>query len=309
MVCRIGRFTLYKAKKNSFQGLKDPSLFASAVFLDTYKNLFKFLENQSQYDKIMDMAYSKTHIGGGYHRSFDGSHTLAGSYKAIKDRTGSVDFFEYIKSHFNELVTPEGIPLFTLNKPGYERLSYEISETLGGIITPGQIRECMRDMNSINAGEFLASGINILFLVSAIRSGDPKAISRVTASTLCLGFATANPLQVILGVCGLGYGIYHGKIQSYDLLRGTASPLAGIAGYHVARNLFNISKGGSIVFGIGATITVEMLLNHLEEKKKKTISKELGKKNPHYIEAIRPDTLQREFIKLSLHSNRLSLPI
>ena len=301
---------MYKAKKNSFQGLKDPSLFASTVFLETHKNLFKFLENQSQYDKIMDMVYSKTHIGGGFHRSFDGSHTLAGSYKAIKEQTGSVDFFEYIKAHFNELVTPEGIPLFTLNKPGYERLSSEISETLGGIITPGQIRGYMRDMNSINAGEVLASGINILFLVSAIRSGDPKAISRVTASTLCLGFATANPLQVILGVCGLGYGIYRGKIQSYDLLRGTVSPLAGMAVCYTANNLFKISNESIVFgFGIGATITVEMLLNHLEKKKKETVLKELGKKNPHYIEAIRPDTLQREFIKLSLHSNRLSLPI
>ena len=66
---------------------------------------------------------------------------------------------------------------------------------------------------------------------------------------------------------------------------------------------------GQLFFGIGAGITVEMLLNHLEKKKKETVLKELGKKNPHYIEAIRPDTLQREFIKLSLHSNRLSLPI
>ena len=239
----------YKPKKK-FQGLKDPSLFASAMFLETHKGFFKFLENHSpsQYSKIMDEVYNKTHIGGGSHRSFDGFHTLVGSYKAIKDQTGSVDFFEYIKAHFNEFVTPEGIPLFTLDRPAYKSLSSEISGSLGGIITPGQIREYMRDINSINAGEAFASGLNVLFLISAIRSGDPKAISRVTASTLCLGFATANPLQVILGVCGLGYGVYHGKIQSYDLLRGTASPLAGIAGYHVARNLFNISKGGSIVF-------------------------------------------------------------
>ena len=80
-------------EKRHFQGLRDQSLFASSVILESHPKLFQALEgySPSHYDKIMDQCYRETHIGGGAHRHFDGSHTLKGSYEAIKKATGSVD--------------------------------------------------------------------------------------------------------------------------------------------------------------------------------------------------------------------------
>ena len=197
--------------------------------------------------------------------------------------------------------------MFTLNKNHQELISNQISESLSGTISPGQIREYIRDLNSFNAGEFASAGVGAIFLFFAIRSGNPKAISRVTAVNICLGVATANPLQLVLGVAGLGYGLYHGKIKSYELLRGSAPAISGIIGYQTANKIFNVSKNGSIIFSIGTAIGAEMLLNHLEIRKKEKVLKELGEENPHYIPVLTPDILQQEFIKLSRKKASLSL--
>ena len=165
----------------------------------------------------------------------------------------------------------------------------------------------MRDFNSFNAGEVASAGIGIVFLFLACRSGNPKAISRVTAINLCLGIATANPLQLLTGLTGLGYGLYHGNIKAYELLRGSAPCISMVVGYQIAHNLFNFSKNGSIIFSIGTAIGSEVLLNHLEKRKKEKILEELGEENPHYIAALTPGILQQEFMKLSRNTNKLSL--
>ena len=298
-----------KLKRKIFKGVRDPGLFASTVILDAHPKLFQYFDkyNPTQYDKIMDQVYNKTHIGGSSHRHFDGSHTFKGSYDKIEATTGSVDFVKYFKSQYKELITPEGIPLFTLDKRQHEIVSNQISESLDGLISSGQIRKYIRDFNSFNIGETVSSGIGAIFLFFALRSGNAKAISRVTAMNICLGMATANPLQLFIGVVGLASGVYRGKIQSYDLLRGSTSAISGIFGYQIARHLFNFSKNNSIMFSIGTTIASEMLLNHLESKKQKTILRELGTHNSHYITALTYEILRAEFIKLSLNSPKLAL--
>ena len=285
------------------------SLFGTSLFLKQNKDLFRFLEGTSsdRYGTIMDAFYAKTHIGGGFHRHFDGTHTLRGSYEAIKDRTGTVEMAPFIKAHFNDLVTPEGLPVFTLDREKYTALSNEVSEVLGGNITAPQIRAFIRDLNSYNLGEVIASGVGAAFLVAALRSGDPKAISRVTASNICLGIATANPWQLLLGMYGLAHGIYTGKITSYQLLRGAVSTAAGLAGYHVGAKLLGLGTGGGIVLAIGAAVATDLILDHLERQKKKTIEDELGKKNRHYILAMNPHILEKEFFKLLRRNRPLAL--
>ena len=290
-----------KIKKTIYEGIKDNGLFASSLFLEQNDKLFKFLEGTSphQYSQIMDEVYNKTHIGGGFHRTFDGSHTMKGSYDAIKDSVGSVDPIQYVEAHFRELVTPEGIPLLTLDKQQHEAMSNDISETLGGEITPGEIRAYHRDINSFNAGELCAAGLGAVFIVAALRSGDPKAISRVTAANLCLGIATANPIMLLLGVGSLAHGVYRGKIKSWELLKGAAPVLAGIIGYQAASKLFNFGKGGSIIFAIGTSIASNLLIAKMERSDRKKVIEELGRKNPRYIAAMTSSILKEEVAKVS----------
>ena len=303
------RYKVKYMRHKKFQGLKDQGLFASSLFLESHPELFKAIEGHkpSSYDKIMDQVYRETHIGGGTHRSFDGSHTFKGSYDKIKEVAGSVDLVEYLKSHFKEFVTPEGIPLFNLDKNRHEMISNEISESLGGNISPGWIRKYLRDFNSFDAVETATTGIGAVFLFLAIRSGNPKAISRVTAANICFAFATANLLLLFLGVAGLGHGLYHGKIKSYDLLGGISSVILGMTAYKTATSIFKISKSGAVISSIGATVLSEALFSHLERKRKEKVLKELGKNNSHYIAALTPDILSREIMRFSRKDQKLAL--
>ncbi len=61
-------------------------------------------------------------------RSFDGNCTFADSYDAIKEATDSVDVVELAKAHFNEFVTPQAIPLFTLDHESFFNLFKGVAE-------------------------------------------------------------------------------------------------------------------------------------------------------------------------------------
>ena len=76
--------------------------------------------------------------------------------------------------------------------------------------------------------------------------------------------------------------------------------------YQTATKVFNISKNGSIILSIGTSIASDLLLTHLEKQKQAKVLEELGKNNPHYIVALTPNILSREFIKLSNKKQKLA---
>ena len=306
---KVGTQKMGKFKKPIYKGIRDNGIFASSLFLEQNDKLFKFLEGTAphEYSQIMDKVYNQTHIGGGFHRTFDGAHTLKGSYDAIKDKVGEVDPVQYVEAHARELVTPEGIPILTLDKSQHEALSNDIAETLGGGITAGDIRAYHRDINSFNAGELCSAGLGTVFVAAAIHSGDPKAISRVTASNLCMGIATGNPVMLLVGTASLAHGVANGKIQAWELLKGAAPAIAGIIGYQAASELFSFGKGGSIVFAIGTSIATNALIAKMEARNREKIIEELGEDNPQYIAAITSTILKEEIAKQSRKSDPLSM--
>ena len=271
-------------KKN----ILESSVYGSGSTFETYNKAFQWLEDRkaSDYDKIMDRTYAETFIGGGHHRSYDGSHTFSGSYDAIHEATGDVDLRQFLEAHFDELVTPNGIPMFTLDHARYKTLTNEISEILGGHVSAGALRNMGLDFNSINAGELATAGVGSIFLAAAFRSGNPQAISRVTALNLCVGLCTGNPVQVVTGLGGLALGVYLGKIQSWDLLMGAAPPLAGF-GMSGGAEFVGAGAGTSILIGLASAIATGAYLANLDRKRQARLHYELGG-NTHYLAAQSP---------------------
>ncbi len=287
----------------------EQGIFGVSFFNEAQKGLFQFLEDKSAstYDKIMDAIYNETHIGGGLHRHFDGSHTLAGSYQKIKDSVGDVDFGDFIKAHLDELVTPNGIPLFDLNQGRFNQLTNEIADNLGGAVTSSQLRGYLCDLNSINAGELASASLGCIFLFAAFKSGDSKAIARTSAINLCIGFATANPIQVLTGLAGVSVGIYQGKIEAWDLLTGAAPVVAGLSATQVAAYLGATKTIGAGVGFIGA-ISTAILMQHLDRKKQDRLKNELGD-NQRYISVMTPSLVQQQIEIVSRNSFNLGIPI
>ena len=67
------------------------------------------------YDRAMDAEYLATHIGGGNHRLFDGGHTLAGAYEAVRAASPDDGLIEegfgFVQGMFRDLTTTKGLPL------------------------------------------------------------------------------------------------------------------------------------------------------------------------------------------------------
>jgi hypothetical protein len=290
--------------------LTDGAFFAPSVTTEANGKLFQFLErsNPTEYDRIMDAVYRETGIGGGTHRTFDGTHTLRGSWEAIEGQVGDVGLFEYIKAHANELVTPEGVPLFTLDKAWYEEFSTEVVETLGDVVTSGQVRSFLRDINSVNAGELLCAGIGSLFLFAAIRSGDHRAVSRVVGANLGFGLGTGNPVQVALGLGGLAYGVWAGQIRAWEVLKGSGPAIAGVLGYGLGKNVMELSGPESVLLGLVAGLTASALLAHLDRRKREEVIGELGDES-RYVAVLTPGLLRQELRLLEHRQPSLSLGI
>ena len=71
-------------------------------------------------DRAMDSVYIASGIGGGYHRHFDGGHTILGAFsacdKVLQDKHLVARIVEVGKSLYRDFVTPRGMPLVTLNQ-------------------------------------------------------------------------------------------------------------------------------------------------------------------------------------------------
>jgi hypothetical protein len=275
--------------------LFEQTIFSMGAVTETYDGLFQFLERHSptEYDKIMDRVYAETHIGGGQHRAFDGSHTFAGSYESIADATGDMVASEYLKAHLNELVTPEGIPLLTLDRSALRWLTDEVSDALGDHVTPGQLRSFAVDLNSVNAGEVLSATVGVGFILLALRSSDPRALSRVVSLNLCVGLATANPLQIFAGLVGLGHGVGTGGIHAWGLLEGALPAAAGLAAFGLAADLLEVGRSGSLIAAILASAGSATVLAKLQATSRDRVEEELGH-NPNYHAVLSPPVLSKE---------------
>lgn len=290
--------------------IKNSTLFATGTYFEENSNFFRLLErkNPTEYDKIMDAVYKETHIGGGTHRHFDGSHTLHGSWDKISETTGDVELTDFIKSHFNELVTPEGIPLLNLDHQYHGQFGHEISEALGGIVTPGFIKSYLRDMNSFNLGELAAGSLGAGFLGWSILNGDSKAISRVTACNLTLGLVTGNPTQVLVGLAGLGHGVYTGKIKSFDLLKGALPILSGIGALKLGNDVLEVGGEYSMLMAVASSIGASLLINKVTDKQVKRAKEELGDRKD-YLLVMSPNSLRSELQMLEHKKNSVGIAI
>lgn len=84
----------------------------------------------TEMDKCMDAVYIATGIGGGLHRHFDGWHTLYGATKCaalLKNKGLLAKIVAMSKGLYKDFITPQGLPLVTLNKMRVERLRGPLS--------------------------------------------------------------------------------------------------------------------------------------------------------------------------------------
>lgn len=153
------------------------------------------------YDRAMDASYAASGEGGMLHRLIDGSHDLVGAWQAVSSAsetdTLTQEVAGYLAAIWNDLATPMGIPIVSLDKDAFDAASVEINEALG-ISKTG-----LADALSVTATELLGASIGGLALCLSWNEEDVAAVSKLAGALIPTTVLAGNPLLVIVAVVAL----------------------------------------------------------------------------------------------------------
>lgn len=164
----------------------------------------------SIYDRAMDLNYIATHIGGGYHRLFDGGHDLVSAWKACREAGGNSlteDMTGYVHALWKDLVTPMGLPVFTVDQVSFNELAARLSDSFS-------INSVwLKDAISVTATELLGTVTGVLALSLNWNSDDRHKFAGLVGSYGVSALASANPLLAVLSLVCLARAFQQAKIM------------------------------------------------------------------------------------------------
>ena len=153
------------------------------------------------YDKAMDAEYLATSIGGGNHRMFDGGHTLAGAFEAVRgasaDDTILQEGFGYMQGLFRDLTTPKGLPLANWDKGMYDKAAEYLQSQFS--IPKGWFY----DINNFDAAEVLGAGVGVVAMFFCWSRAESEQFGRLAGAMGLTGALSANPLLLIVAIAAL----------------------------------------------------------------------------------------------------------
>lgn len=161
------------------------------------------------YDRAMDAVYNKTHIGGGYHRLFDGGHTLHGAWSACQGLGGSIpeDINGYLKALWKDLATPMGLPLATWDKATFDALSTSLNTHFG------ISRYWLAHAVSTTATQMVSDASSVLAVALHWRAEDRSRFSELVGSLGISAIAGANPLLALISLVCLARAYQQSRLK------------------------------------------------------------------------------------------------
>ena len=164
------------------------------------------------YDKAMDARFIETGIGGGYHRLFDGGHTLWGAFQVARDASPDDSVFEeavgLLQALARDATTTRGLPLVTWNEDTFNGLANNLSNF-------GISRAWLNDLVSYDVVELVAGSIGILAVALNWNNDDVEEFSSIVGSIGLSAVVSANPLMLIVTVAALAKA-FHSARKSGD---------------------------------------------------------------------------------------------
>lgn len=147
------------------------------------------------YDKAMDANYIKTHIGGRYHRLFDGGHSPINAWEKVKNASDTDNLTQeiigYVSAMWKDATTPMGMPLFTMNKEGFYKASDAISASTG------IKKSWLYDLANWDVFEVFSTALGFLGSMFFLKKEDMKKVSEILGSMGILSILSGNVLMGI----------------------------------------------------------------------------------------------------------------
>ena len=154
------------------------------------------------YDKAMDAEYLASHIGGSYHRLFDGGHTLWDAVRvghaASPDDNIIQEAVGILQGLLRDVSTTRGLPIANWDPETYRRV-VETLETNFHIP-----KSWFDDFITYDAGDLLGAAVGVVAIIFSWNRADTETFSKLVAGMGLSAVFTANPLLLILTVVALG---------------------------------------------------------------------------------------------------------
>jgi len=161
------------------------------------------------YDRDMDAEYLKNFVGGGNHRMFDGSHTLFGAFRAVREASPDDTIIQeavgLVEGLFKDLTTAKGLPLVNWDKATYDQAANYLQSSFN---IP---KEWFSDMMSYDAPELLGSLIGIAGMAFAWNRSTTEEFSKMIGGMLIPAVLRANPLLLIVTIVSLAKAFHKAK--------------------------------------------------------------------------------------------------
>ena len=153
------------------------------------------------YDKAMDANYVETHVGGSYHRLFDGGHTIGGAISAARDASPDDNIIQEALGTLQGLLrdgtTVRGLPLANWNKETFDGVAGTLESTFD---IP---KAWFFDLNNYDAAELLGGTVGAVALVFSWNRADTETFAKMAGGMGLSAAINANPLLLLVTVVAL----------------------------------------------------------------------------------------------------------
>ncbi len=153
------------------------------------------------YDKAMDAEYIATNIGGGYHRLFDGGHTIIGAFRAARAESHDDNIIQEalgtMQGLLRDVSTPNGLPLANWDYETYQRVADSLDSNFH---IP---KAWFYDLNTYDAAELLGSAIGVVAVIFHWNRGDTEEFAKLVGGMGLSAVFTANPLLLVVTVVAM----------------------------------------------------------------------------------------------------------
>ena len=207
--------TVAEQVKTSSRKTLDTTILAANTLLETTQGLLAsnlandlndLLQNTVKgaatiYDKAMDAEYIATHVGGSYHRLFDGGHTISGAIDAARGASPDDNIIQEslgtVQGLFRDGTTSMGLPLANWSQETFNRVA-------GALESNFHIpKDWFYDLNTYDAAEILGASIGVVSLALHWNRADTETFSRLVGSMGMSAAISANPLLLVVTVVAL----------------------------------------------------------------------------------------------------------
>lgn len=204
--------------------------------------------------KAMDAEYIRTHVGGGWHRLYDGGHSLIGSWKAVHEVLPDLSALDQLGTWANEywkdLITTRGMPILVLDHAS-------------------KVGEYFKHLDCANVAQVIggeAFGVSIY-----CNWNDPAKLVASATATECSGLVYANVVAPLVSLIALGRAYFLLKKSEQDDIQNLIEPaLKGLSRSGASVLLITVMPGGFLLHlssGVVISLTHEYVWQWGSESK------------------------------------------